>query len=620
MPSKDKPYQFNEQPYDGFGTEWTRMNQKRRISILDIITFILLGAVFIYLLSKTWNKWGDIIIDTSRELWLPAQLLKGKVLYKDIFYIYGFFAPYIVALAYAIFGIHISTVAGCGIIVTVLTSLCLYKISRLFLNEMESMLVILTFLFVYAFGFYVWSGIFNFILPYSFASTLLTLFTSLALYLFLKYLFSGRTIYLLFWALAVSCALLCRIETALAIWAGFAFLGVVLILKNGSFFKRTLYLAMPIVIAFLAYYIFLFASGAFFEFKQGVFDYLRLAINSKSAIFGLRMSGLDNIGYNITLVVKSFILYFTVVLIIAIFCRALTISISRMEWDTDTAIPMVFLAFAIFMLTKEYFSTLLYRPIPVILIFTAFLSFYRIMRGRDFRENMSMLSLSLIPLLLASRVALNSTPHNYGFNLLPLGLICYFIFFLRSVKDFLVSHIKVNNKALSASLFAFFLLLIIPSWDYSLWLYNTKNLRITSWRGDLFCWRNQQTIFFWQTVDYIAKNTPKTSTVVTFPEGVSINFFADRDTPLKYYTFLPHDIEIYGEENIVTQLKDSKVDYIVILSRDLTEYGYAGFGIDYAKKIFSWIEDTYEIAAQFGPLPYSSQEFGIAIYRKKGVS
>jgi hypothetical protein len=593
------------------------MTQNKHNPIPDIISLGVLAAVFIYLVSRTWNKWGNLIIDTPRELWLPAQLLQGKLLYKDIFYIYGPFAPYLAALAYAIFGVHITTAAGCGMLVTALTALCLYKISRLFLNEIESALVILTFLFVYAFGFYVFSGIFNFILAYSLASTLLTLFSSLALYLFLKYILTSRIIYLWLWAIAMSGGFLCRIDLAGLLWAGFALLGALLILKQGSFLKIAFFLAMPVFIALLVYYIFLAATGAFFEFRQGVFDYLRLALTDKSAVFGLQMSGLDNLGVNLTLAINSFILYFAVVLIFALSCRLLSF------WSDDKnpegeIILMVFLAFVVFIIAREYFATLLYRPVPFILAWTACLSFRRMMLGQDFEKNMLFLSVSLIPLLLSLRVALNATAYKYGFYLLPLGLIGYFLFFLRSVKNFLASHLKLNPQALSASLFSFFLLILIPSWDISLWMYNNKDLRVTSPQGNLFCWRSQQSIFFWQAVDYLAKNTPQESSVVVFPEGVSINFFTNRQMPLKYYSFLPQDIKIYGEDNLIVQLRQAKVDYIVIQSRDTMEYGYAGFGFDYAERILLFIKENYQQVRQFGAFPNASPtEMGVVIFKRK---
>ena len=62
--------------------------------------FFLVSASFLGLLAITWLKWGDVIIDTFRDLWVPLQMINGRALYKDIFYEYGFMPPYILAIIY----------------------------------------------------------------------------------------------------------------------------------------------------------------------------------------------------------------------------------------------------------------------------------------------------------------------------------------------------------------------------------------------------------------------------------------------------------------------------------------------------------------------------------------
>ena len=35
-----------------------------------------------------WGRFGDIVIDSYREVYIPQQILEGKVIYKDLFVIY----------------------------------------------------------------------------------------------------------------------------------------------------------------------------------------------------------------------------------------------------------------------------------------------------------------------------------------------------------------------------------------------------------------------------------------------------------------------------------------------------------------------------------------------------
>ena len=41
----------------------------------------------------TWGHWGDFQIDNGRELYVPAEILKGKMLFRDLWYMYGPLAP-----------------------------------------------------------------------------------------------------------------------------------------------------------------------------------------------------------------------------------------------------------------------------------------------------------------------------------------------------------------------------------------------------------------------------------------------------------------------------------------------------------------------------------------------
>src|SRR6266446_2639320 len=40
-----------------------------------------------------WH-WGDFQIDNGRELYVPVSILRGKLLYRDVWYMYGPLAPY----------------------------------------------------------------------------------------------------------------------------------------------------------------------------------------------------------------------------------------------------------------------------------------------------------------------------------------------------------------------------------------------------------------------------------------------------------------------------------------------------------------------------------------------
>jgi hypothetical protein len=55
---------------------------------------------------STWATWGDLTIDCGREMYVPAVLSEGKMLYRDVWYLYGPAGPYVNSFLFRLFGVH----------------------------------------------------------------------------------------------------------------------------------------------------------------------------------------------------------------------------------------------------------------------------------------------------------------------------------------------------------------------------------------------------------------------------------------------------------------------------------------------------------------------------------
>ena len=66
------------------------------------------------------------------------------------------------------------------------------------------------------------------------------------------------------------------------------------------------------------------------------------------------------------------------------------------------------------------------------------------------------------------------------------------------------------------------------------------------------------------------------------PEGITINYLADVPTTLTFHTFTPVEVDApQVEDAIVRELTAHPPDRVLMVSRDLREYGARGFGVDY---------------------------------------
>jgi len=582
----------------------------------EFLPHLIILAAFFLLLSQTWFRWGNLIIDTGRELWLPGELLKGKILYKDIVSFYGFLPSYLIAGLYKIFGISINTLVYTGIALTLIVSFTVYRIARFFLDQGFSTLLVVNFLFVFAFGCYTSSAIFNFILPYSFASTFFTAFTALSLYYFLKFIFCGYKKNLVIWSILLTAAFLCRPESALAVWPAFLSGGFIPAIRQSKSerFKIFTYLLSPLFLAALCYGLFFLATHAFNDFKEMFVGGIKVIAD---APVSKEWAGVDDVTSNLLQISLSFLLHIALFLGLAVSCRIASLSNSGKNTYTQTIIPLLaaFLFFAALRQSSAY--DLQYSCLTLVLLCGTITYLFQALSQTVTSRSLGLLVLFSTSLLMTCRIFLAASPYQYGFFLLTMPLICYYIFFGDFFAAVLEKRFKIPQGTLSAAIAIFFILMIIPFWERSNNNYKKHDEAAHTSKGDFYYENNTQTAIFWKSVDYLKKHTSKNSTVVVFPEGVGINFFSERDAPIKHHSFLPHDIKLFNEDKMLSKIKAAKIDYIVILSRNTKEWGPESFGVDYAKKIQKWINDNYVPVKQFGAKPYASKAVGLLILKKK---
>lgn len=584
----------------------------------SVCMVVITGFCFFYLLSSTWFKWGDLIVDTFRDMWVPMQILEGKAVYRDVFYTYGLFPPYFIALLFALFGTHLNALVGCGIGITIFITILLYKISRIFLDIYISCLVLLTFLFVFAFACYYPYAIFNFILPYSNATTFCILFVCLSIYSFLRYIFSNKNRYLVLWIASICFAFFSRIDITLPVWTGYVLTGFIYIVKDKSRKRVGIYLLVPFFISIAFYLIYLTLTGSFDGFKVGIINYVIL---TKTNPFNRMIMGMQNVPHGILLIIKSLLLHLGIIALclFGVYCIS--------SWYKNknyfigllagvSAITIVF-AYAPKLLTRN----LQYSCLPFILIIGMvyfFYKFYHSKHNHDIHVYISVFLIFCISSLTMLRVFFNSNPTGYGFALLCPAIICYYVFFFRVTNMYISRYINRYSKALfSFVLICFFMYYAFQHWNVSYTFYKKKNISIMSDKGHLFSYNTSRTAGMNQTIKYLREETQVDDKIVVFPEGVILNIFSNRVTPLRYSNFIPSNIDVIGEDEIHSSLTEADIQYVIIVHRPTHEYGSPYFGIHYGKKIYSWIKENYTLVYQVGDYPFESRNFGIAIFQKK---
>jgi len=580
-----------------------------------------IGICFLYLLSVTWLKWGDLIIDTFRDVSVGTKILHGKVLYKDFFYEYGLFTPYFLAALFKIFGIKLAVLIACGIALALSACVLLYRIARFFMERFLALLCVITFLFVCAFANYHYRTIFTFVLPYSFASVFFIVFLLGALNFFIAFASKGRQDLLAGWALGMFMAFMARIDASLAAWVCFFMVAVVMRARRDTPQKgRLLALTMsPLALSVLAYAVFLATTGSWAGFLGSYGSVVRTANKN---IFFLYVAGFDKVGPNLLVMVRSFFVSLFLVSLLAAGSRWIGSSPRRKGKIRLAPLPGILLIFLTFVSAQTLLEAFQqYRCLPLILAAGITWCAVRIHRGEDVQRNFGLLSLFLVSLALVSKRILDLAPYGYGFYLLVPGIVCYYIFFFEIVKRFFVGHIKDFPEALfSLFLLCFFSMYVVSYWGISKRAFAGKTIERRSPRGALYTYDDEESDVLFRTIDYLKANTAGTETVVALPEGEGINFFAERENPMPYLTFIPGTFLCQGEDVVLSEFKKHAPDYVVVVHRPTYEYGYLYFGIHYAQRLYAWVLENYRLVKVTGAPPFTSERFGTAIYKRLGPS
>ena len=156
----------------GSPVEWSRS------TVIALVALIVLWAVKVY---STWGAWGNLTVDSGHEMYVPALLAEGKVLYRDTWFMYGPGSAYLNSYLFRMFGVYLNVLYWAGCLCALGSAIFLYlagmQLSSWVLGWASAAVLLLE-----AFE----PSLFCFPLPYSFAAVYGCLIGCLFVWLILK--------------------------------------------------------------------------------------------------------------------------------------------------------------------------------------------------------------------------------------------------------------------------------------------------------------------------------------------------------------------------------------------------------------------------------------------------
>ncbi|HXN21388.1 MAG TPA: hypothetical protein VOA41_01435 [Candidatus Dormibacteraeota bacterium] len=94
-----------------------------RTTLAALFALVALWALKVY---TTWGAWGNLTIDSGHEMYVPWLLAQGKMLYRDVWFLYTPAAPYFNSYLFRLFGAHLEVLYWAGSLAALGSAIFLY--------------------------------------------------------------------------------------------------------------------------------------------------------------------------------------------------------------------------------------------------------------------------------------------------------------------------------------------------------------------------------------------------------------------------------------------------------------------------------------------------------------
>lgn len=583
---------------------------------------LILVAIGAFMVWMSWLRWPDLIVDFGREVYVPWQLALGEALYRDIAYFNGPLSPYINAAIFKVFGVSIRALELANIFFIGLLTYVVYRVFETNRDRTAPLMAGVMFLVMFAFAKYFPMGSYNFVAPYSHELVHGTLVSFLAIYMLKCYLRGHRLLWIGAAGFFAGLAMLTKVEVAVSAVAAVA-AGLLIIMrlerpvpgrvkKAVMIFVSGLMVPVAVSIGFLSFYMGVSAAA------RGVFgSWLIIATTGiASSSFYTRMMGLDKAGQNLGLVLE-YSLGWGLVILVPLAATYLLAGNLRARRYAPAVAFVVSAGVALYFFNSVSWL-LIFRPLPLFVVVIIIILSAGLIRAKPDRDYLAkvvpLLSLALFSLLMLLKIALNSQLNGYGFVLAMPGALLTLYMVLAWLPQ-VIEKRWGTSSVFRASLLA--IVIVVFAWHLKEeWRYYRPMTYPVGKGGDTILTYDPKVVGAGYGMNALLANIERImgpeEGFVVMPEGALVNYLARRPNPTRFINFVPADVQMFGEGTMLAALRGAPPAYLIMISRDTSEYGAAYLGQGYGYGLFSFVSSRYEPVLQIGSADFlvESKGFG----------
>jgi len=502
---------------------------------------------------------GHYLVDCGREVYYPTQILMGKILYKDLFNIYGPFSYMFNAFLFKMFGIHLNVLYASGCACAVLIVSLIYLISKRFLSRFLSFSLSVFTIVLGVFNL----SVFNFIFPYSYAMLYGLVAFLASVWFLLKYQSNPDKVFYLY---------LGGILAGLCVASKYEFLTYFLVvlyvmikvkpLKFVQYYYTILALAAVPIFCFGT----LFLQGLWVSDLVSTFVVLGKMAHSQTLRYFYTVQGIYLSKMTIPFLLESF-----VVTGLTLFC--LLKGAKSKYW-----LFFYLLSSLGFLFVLMQVGGVIFTVVPLFIVVMAILD------RKNLKENFALQILTFSAILFSLKIFTGMLVYTYGMFFISFLLITALALSLDKFREK-----EINQKVIGV----YFIILAILVGFKNLYGLQFKTQSLHTHRGTIHGY-DMFTPATRELIDYINTNTKKTDTVVIFPEGLFINFLTDRKSDDYYNSLIPLYDEVFGDEKLIEHFKKTRPEYIIFDNWDNSDYYLGYICKDYAVSFCNYVATNYK--------------------------
>lgn len=567
----------------------------------------LLAALYAGLMTMTWRRWADPLIDSGRELYVPWRLSEGDGLYGDIAHLFGPLSQYYHAFLFRIFGVSYTVIIISNALWLGLLALLVYRLLARGLSLYAGTVGAGLLLCISGFGNTIDVGNYSFMSPYCHEISH-GIGLSILMFVLLGHVSPRYHIVTLFGAGACFGAVLfTKPEVALAAAAG---LGAVLAVRlwdsrrHGGGVLAALRAAG--VVASGAGTVVLIASVAFYRAVPELPLYYAVAApwlgvldrTMTSNYFYQVGAGLDMPVVNAAAMLRESLRVLLWLGALLLPVRLLAVSRHR-RW-VRLVCPVVAAALLLCIPLIDIYT--IGRALPLLGL-VACITLMRRWQGErqvwgDASPRLALVGFAIFGLILLLKMGLAARLHHYGvFLAMPTLVLCGAL-----VVGWLPECLPGGRREQGYRRIVMGLAMAMFAFPFGMTTYNQVSQAdiVLGEGGDRrYAGVNdisrERAVALEQTRGWLAAHLVPGARLVVLPEGILLNYLTRQVNPTPYINLIPPEMALAGEGAVLAALTETAPEWIVIVKRDVAEYGMLPFGssAQYGQQLHQYVTAAY---------------------------